>query len=257
MPPRTNNNRSSNSTPSSRTKQDSLKIFQHNCCGSNNVFLSLCSVLKPLKPDVIAVQDPYLFNNRPLNAPGFTLIFDHSSSVPKVATYINNNTLKSASYITNPTRSPNTLSITLYIMDQPIQIVNIYNTPWNSSALLAEEMFLHSTFPTIAIGDFNLHSPHSDPLRHFSHDELRRSTPIFNLAYDRDYTLLNTPGLHTFFPHSQNRRPSTLDLAFTNSAFNRFRTSWHNNTPPTGSDHTAHLTTIYFSFYIPPYTIPH
>src|SRR6266446_2010154 len=165
MPPNPNRNRSSNTSLPSRTKQNSLNIFQHNCCGSNNVFLSLCSILKPLKPDVIAVQDPYLFNNRPLNSPGFTLIFDHASRIPKVATYISNHLLKTSSYITNPTRSPNTLLLTLYIQDQPLMIVNIYNTPWNSSALLAQEMFIFS-FPTIVLGDFNLHSPHTDPLRH-------------------------------------------------------------------------------------------
>src|SRR6266849_9886027 len=115
MPVQPYRNRSSNATQPSHAKRSSLNIFQHNCCGSNNVFLSLCSILKPLKPDVIAVQDPFLFNDRPLNAPGFTLVFNHVSRSPKVATYISNNLLKSASYITNPTRSPNTLSITLYV----------------------------------------------------------------------------------------------------------------------------------------------
>src|SRR6266481_4749616 len=138
------NNRSSNTTHPRRFKQNSLNIFQHNCCGSNQVFISIFSILKTLKPDVIAIQDPFLFNGKPLNAPGFTLIFNHSSRVPKVATYISNNLLKSSSYITNPTRSPNTLSITLYVQNQPFQNHNIYNTPWNSSALLGQEMFILS-----------------------------------------------------------------------------------------------------------------
>src|SRR6266852_4092415 len=184
---------SSNSAHSSAKTQDSLNIFQHNCCGSNLVFLSLFSNLKTLKPDIVAVQDPFLFNNRPLNTPGFTLIFDHSSKVPKVATYINNNLLKFTSYIVNPSRSSNILSVTIYIQNQPIQIVNIYNTPWNSSALLPEEMFLLSTLPTIVLGDFNLHSSLADPLRHFSQHEIHLSTSIFDLASDRGYVLLNTP----------------------------------------------------------------
>src|SRR6266852_8638411 len=162
---------------SSPTRQDSLNIFQHNCCGSNSVFLSLCSILKPLKPDIIAVQDPFLFNGKPLNAPGFTLIFDHTARASKVATYINNNLLKTASYTINHTRSPNTLSITLYIQNQPLQIHNIYNTPWNPSALITQEIFVLSTFPTIVLGDFNLHSPLADRLRQFTHDELRTSNP--------------------------------------------------------------------------------
>src|SRR6266852_7435322 len=114
MPIQQRRTTSSNSSPSGALTQDSLNIFQHNCCGSNLVFLSLFSNLKTLKPDIVAVQDPFLLNNRPLNAPGFTLIFDHSSRIPKVATYINNNLLKTTSYIINPTRSSNVLSVTIF-----------------------------------------------------------------------------------------------------------------------------------------------
>jgi hypothetical protein len=220
------------------------------------VFLSLFSNLKFLKPDIVAVQDPFLFNGRPLNTPGFTLIFDHSTPSPKVATYINNNTLKFTSYITNPSRSPNTLSITIYIRDKPFQIVNIYNTPWNPSALIPEEIFLLSTLPTIVLGDFNLHSPLADPLRHFRHREIRLSEPFFDLAADRGYQLLNTPGIHTHFPHAQRFRPSSLDLAFGNSVLSNYHTSWDNNSPPTGSDHTSPRTRIYLSFNIAPYSTP-
>src|SRR6266849_2488485 len=187
------------SSPSRPAKQDFLNNIQHNCCGSNPLFLSLCSIFKPLKPDIIALQDPFLFNGKPLNAPGFTLIFDHAASAAKVATYINTNLLKTASYTTNHTRSPDTLSITLFIQNQPLQIHNIYNTPWNPSALIAQEIFVLSTFPTIVLGDFNLHSPLADPLRHFTHEELRTSHPFMELASDRGYTLLNIPGLHTYF----------------------------------------------------------
>src|SRR6266852_1064031 len=256
MPVHQRRTTTSNTTQSSAKTQDSLNIFQHNCCGSNLVFLSLFSNLKTLKPDIVAVQDPFLFNNRPVNTPGFTLIFDHSSRIPKVATYINNNLLKSTSYITNPSRSPNMLSVTIYIQNLPIQIVNIYNTPWNSSALLSEEIFLLSTLPTIVLGDFNLHSPLAEPLRHFSHPEIHLSTPIFDLASDQGYVLLNTPGIHTYFPHARRFRSSTLDLAFTNLAFAQYHTSWNNNSPPTGSDHTSPCTKIHLSFNIPPYKIP-
>src|ERR1700709_2713509 len=117
-------------------------------------------------------------------------------------------------------------------------------------------MFLLSTHPTIVLGDFNLHSPAADPLRHFSHSEIRLSTPAFDLASDRGYSLLNTPGIHTYFPHSHRFRSSTLDLAFTNLAFTKFHTSWNNNSPPTGSDHTSPCTKIYLSYNIPPYIIP-
>ena len=137
------NNRSGppNSTLPRTNPPSSLNIFQHNCCGSNQVFLSLFSNLKTLKPDIIAIQDPFLFNGKPLNAPGFTLIFNHSVNKPRVATYINNNTLKYTSYITNSLPSSNTLSVTIYINDQPFQIVNIYNTPWNARPSYPKKSF--------------------------------------------------------------------------------------------------------------------
>jgi hypothetical protein len=173
-----------------------------------------------------------------------------------VATYISNKLLKSSSYITNPTSSPNTLSITLYIKDSPIQIHNIYNTPWKSSALLAQEMFIFSTLPTLVLGDYNLHSPSADPLRLFSHEELCLSNPILDVAYDRGFSLLNTPGIHTFFPHDHTKCPSTLDLAFTNIPFSKCHSCWNNDTPPTGSDHSSPCNCIFLNFTIPPFTLP-
>jgi hypothetical protein len=173
-----------------------------------------------------------------------------------VVTYINNNLLKSSSFIINPPRSSNILSITIYIQDQLFQIGNIYNTPWNSSALTPEETFIFSTFQTLVIGDFNLHSPQDDPLRHFHHADICRSEPFFDHALDRGFSLLNTPGSHTYFPHSSSRRSSTLDLAFANCTLSKFYSRWNNNTPPTGSDHSSPCTRIYLMFSIPPYTTP-
>jgi hypothetical protein len=102
MPQNPTKPHSSNTTPSSRPPQNFLNIFQHNCCRSNHVFISLFSILKLLNPDVVTIQDPYLFNNKPLNASGFSLIFDHSSASLKVATYISNKLLRLSSYITTP-----------------------------------------------------------------------------------------------------------------------------------------------------------
>jgi hypothetical protein len=103
-------------------------------------------------------------------------------------------------------------------------------------------MFILSTLPTLVLGDFNLHSPSVDPLRHFSHEELCLSNPMFDLAFDRGYSLTNTLGLHTLFPHDHMKSPSTLDLSFTNIPFSKYHTSWNNDTPPTGSDHNTPCT---------------
>jgi endonuclease/exonuclease/phosphatase family metal-dependent hydrolase len=117
-------------------------------------------------------------------------------------------------------------------------------------------MFLLSTLPTIVLGDFNLHWPLAVPLHHFHHSEIRLSEPFFDLAADRGYELINTPGIHTYFPHAQRFRPSTLDLAFTNPILSSYHTTWNNNALSSGSDHTSPHTRIYLSFSIPPYSTP-
>src|SRR3979409_211274 len=94
-----------NSNPPRPRTQNSLNIYQHNCCGSNPVFISFFSIIKTRNPDIIAIQDPFLWNGKPLSAPGFTLIYENSFSKPKVATYINNKLLNHAEYISAPPSS--------------------------------------------------------------------------------------------------------------------------------------------------------
>jgi hypothetical protein len=117
-------------------------------------------------------------------------------------------------------------------------------------------MLVHSTFPTLLLRDFNLHMPLADPLRYFQHAEIRLSEPFVDLATELGYHLLNSPGIHMHFPHSSQHRPSTIDLAFINQPLTKFRTSWDNSSPPTGSDHTSPHTRIFLSFTIPSYTTP-
>jgi hypothetical protein len=117
-------------------------------------------------------------------------------------------------------------------------------------------MLVHSTLPTLLLGDFKLQMPLADPLRFFRHGKIHLSEPFMDLATERGSLLLNSPGIHTHFPHSTQYRPSTIDLAFINQPLTKFRTSWDNSSPPTSSDHTSPHTRIFLSFTIPPYTTP-
>jgi hypothetical protein len=77
----------------------------------------------------------------------------------------------------------------------------------------------------MVLGNFNLHSPSADPLRHFSYEELHLSNPIFDMAFDIANSVTNISGLHTFFPHDYTKCPFSLDLAFTNIPISKYHTS--------------------------------
>jgi len=53
------------------------------------------------------------------------------------------------------------------------------------------------------------------------------------------FSLLNTPGVYTWFPFTSNHCPALLDLSFANTALLPYFSSWNPSLPPTGLDHTA------------------
>src|SRR5467141_4034797 len=73
-----------------------LVIVQHNCAGSSFIFHSLFSILSNV--DIVAIQDPYLWNGIPLSAPGFSIIFPPVTNVQKVRVclYISNRFISSS-----------------------------------------------------------------------------------------------------------------------------------------------------------------
>jgi len=51
-----------------------IKIAQHNCRGSNSVFISLFHIMKRVDISFVCVQDPPLYNGQPLRALGYECI---------------------------------------------------------------------------------------------------------------------------------------------------------------------------------------
>jgi len=94
-----------------------------------------------------------------------------------------------------------------------------------------------SSFPTLVLGDFNIHHLSADPLRKHNSSELKASFPYFSRAAEHGFTLLNIPGVHTSFPLKGSSRFSVLDLAFTSPAPLPFIQEWATDLPSTGSDH--------------------
>jgi len=101
------------------------------------------------------------------------------------------------------------------------------------------DLFPQHDFPTLIVGDLNIHHPTSDPTCFFSNYDQFISSPYFDRASALLFFLLNTPGVYTRFPFTTNHRLAVLDLSFTNSALLPYFSSWNLFLPPTGSDHTV------------------
>jgi len=101
------------------------------------------------------------------------------------------------------------------------------------------DLFPQHDFPTLVLGDLNIHHFVSDPTRLLSGYDQFISSPYFDRASALLFSLLNTPGVYTRFPFTSNHCPAVLDLSFANSALLPYFTSWNTSLPPTGSDHTA------------------
>src|ERR1700710_47351 len=78
-----------------------LNCIQHNCRGSNDVFLTLFHIVKGFNVSFVCVQDPPLYAGNPLRAPGYECIFQSSPKV-RVATYISLRILVSVSFVIAP-----------------------------------------------------------------------------------------------------------------------------------------------------------
>lgn len=120
------------------------------------------------------------------------------------------------------------------------RISNIYarEGPNQSQSVSPEVAFHQLDFPYLVPGDFNIHNPMTDPFRVFSYSEELASASLHNLASDRGFRLLNTPGVYTRFRLSGSHRPGAIDLAFANQQMSPAFSAWDASTlPSTGSDH--------------------
>jgi len=73
-------------------------------------------------------------------------------------------------------------------------------------------------FPTLVVGDFDIHYWLADLITRHNSSELNASFPYFLMAAEHGYKPLNTTGVHTRFPLQGSSRASDLDLAFASNA---------------------------------------
>src|SRR5207302_9949758 len=123
------------------------------------------------------------------------------------------------------------------------KIFRLYNSYWvngtscSSYILSPQDLLPIHSFPTITMGDFNLHYPLPHPLHELSSQDISVSATYFERAADLSYSLLNIPGIFTYFQFDFSSRTGTLDISFSNPAAFPFFQYWEATLPSTGSDH--------------------
>ena len=135
------------------------------------------------------------------------------------------------------------------------QILNLYNlwikriSQMTVSPLVA---FPESSFPTLVVGDFNIHHLLPDHFRAHSAEELATSFPYFSRSSELGFGLLNQPGVYTHFPLGSSSCLSVLRLSFASPSQLPFCQAWDTPLPSTGSDHVPIQITLSHPFSSPP-----
>ena len=87
-------------TPPVHTRLTSLSVVQHNCRGSNVVFLTLFSLIWNRNVSFLCLQDPLLFQDEPFRPPGYQCFVSSISGFKKrVAIYVNCFLIEAFSYL--------------------------------------------------------------------------------------------------------------------------------------------------------------
>ena len=230
-------------------------IIQHNSLGSWDVFLSLFeSLVGSPHTDIVLLQDHPSSRGFLPRFSGFKS-FAPSSPRPRVAIYVSLNFC--SKYTILPGFHDDTLDAMFLDVYTPngcfgtpapkFRINNVYAREGvgHARTVSPQTALQQVDFPLLVAGDFNIHNPASNLLQVFSYKEELESAPFFDLASERGFRLLNTPGVYTRFPLAGSNRPGVIDLAFANPLMSPAFEAWDSSLlPSTGSDHVPILITL-------------
>jgi len=226
-------------------------MVQHNCLGSSNLFQTLFSFFTSVEssPHIPALQDIPLWRNCPPIFHNYKCFFPPATDSYKarVATYVHERLPTVISVLPLFFERGDLMAVNLYSLEGPFdtshnlfrlyKAYSIRNGHIRSVSPL--DLFPQHDFPTLVLGDFNIHHSASDPTLLLSDHDQFISSPYFDRASAHLFSLFNTPRIYTRFLFTTNHRPAVLDLSFANSALLLYCSSWNPSLPPTGSDHTA------------------
>ena len=214
------------------------------------MFLSLFNSFASAKfpPDVVCLQDPPFWRTHLPSFQNYTLFAPPggTGNKSKVAFYLSTHLLAQATVLPAFFDRPDVVALDLFGVDlfgksfSHFRILNLYNLwPKRTSQMTVSPLvaFPETSFPTLVVGDFNIHHPVPDLLRSYSADELATSLPYFSRSSELGFSLLNQPGVYTRFPLDGPGRPSVLDLSFASPLLLHFCQTWDTPLPSTGSDH--------------------
>ena len=215
------------------------------------MFLSLFGSFTQLAhpPFIVALQDPPVYRGK---LPSFNLftVFSPPTSggcKPRVAFDVYSSFLSTIALLPRYFGRGDIMALDLFTPNgffnpstTGFTRINSYSTKGranNTASVPPDIIFPSSPLPTLTLGDLNIHHPTADPLRSFKEDEIATSTPYFDRATDLGFSLLNTPGVCTWFSMSLVGRPRVLDLAFACPLLSPYFSEWSVPLPATGSDH--------------------
>ena len=95
------------------------------------------------------------------------------------------------------------------------------------------------------VGDLNVHTAYTDPMRNLEPGERRRGEHYMRLAALRGYNTINTPGIYTRFPDNPTlHRPSVIVYALANNSLLTKVSKWKDVYQRSGSDHIIIVTEL-------------
>ena len=214
------------------------------------MFFSLFNSFATAKcpPDIVCLQDPPFCRSRLPSFQNYTsfALPGGSGNKPKVGFYVSSYLLAQATVLPAFFDRPDVVAHDIFAVNlfgksfSHFHVLNLYNL-WTKRAsqmtvspLVA---FPEASYPTLVVGDFNIHHPLPDPLRTHSAEELATSFPYFSRSSELGFGLLNQPGLYTRFPLGGSSPPSVLDLSFASPWLLPFCLTWDTPLPSTGLDH--------------------
>ena len=174
-----------------------------------SLFNSFASARCP--PDMVCLQDPQFRRSRLPSFQNYTSFAPPggSGNKPKVAFYVSIHLLAQATILPAFFDRPDVVALEVFGVDlfgksfSHFRILNLYNLWTKRTSLMTVSplvAFPETSFPTLVVGDFNIHHPLPDPLRSDSAEELATSFPYFSRFSELGFGLLNQSGVYTRFP---------------------------------------------------------
>ena len=150
-------------------------IVQHNSLGSSNVFLTLFSFFTAVEssPHIVALQDIPLRRNCPPIFCNYICFFPPAtdSYKPRVATYVHARLLSVISILPLCFERGDLMAVNFHspegLFDTSHNLFRLYNAysipSGHTRSVSPVDLFSHHNFPTLVLGDLNIHHSASDP----------------------------------------------------------------------------------------------